>query len=88
MKKVVQAVLSQGADVERATIPYVDDLCVDENIVTADRAVEHFSRYGLECKPPERVQNGTRPGSASLESQRTVISIGLGIMQSVPLLTS
>ncbi|XP_043211053.1 uncharacterized protein LOC122375611 [Amphibalanus amphitrite] len=60
MKKVVQAVLSQDADVERATIPYVDDLCVDEDIVTADRVVEHFSKYGLECKPPERVQDGAR----------------------------
>ena len=60
MKKVVQTVLSQDAEVERATIPYVDDLCVNEDIVSADRVVEHFSRYGLECKPPERVQCGAR----------------------------
>ena len=60
MKKVVQAVLNQDADVERATISYVDDLCVNEDIVTTDRVVELFSRFGLECKPPERVQDGAR----------------------------
>lgn len=60
MKRVVQAVLSQDPEVERATIPYVDDLCVNEDIVSADRVVEHFARYGLECKPPERVQQGAR----------------------------
>ena len=65
MKKVVQAVFNQDPDVERATISYVDDLCVNEDIVTADRVVELFSRFGLECKPPERVQDGARlAGSA------------------------
>ena len=60
MKKVVEAVLNQDAEVKRATIPYVDDLCVNEDVVTADRVMEHFSQYGLECKPPERVQDGAR----------------------------
>ena len=60
MKKVVRAVLSQDSEVERATIPYVDDLCINEDIVTAERVMEHFSQYGLQCKPPERVRDGER----------------------------
>ena len=60
MKEVVRAVLRQDPDVERATIPYVDDLCVNEDIVSADRVVKHFETYGLECKPLERVANGAR----------------------------
>ncbi|XP_043199219.1 uncharacterized protein LOC122368950 [Amphibalanus amphitrite] len=60
MKAVVRAVLCQDADIQRATIPYVDDLCVNEDIVSADRVVEHFAAYGLECKPPERAADGAR----------------------------
>ena len=37
MKKVVMAVLSQDSEVERATIPYVDDLCINEDSVSAER---------------------------------------------------
>ena len=58
MKAVVQAVLQQ--DPEGATIPYVDDLCVNEDVISADRVVEHFRTYGLECKPPERARHGAR----------------------------
>ena len=60
MKAVVRAVLQQDSDVDRATIPYVDDLCVNEDIISADQVVEHFRTYGLECKPPERASHGAR----------------------------
>ena len=60
MKSVVRAVLRQDPEVERATIPYVDDLCVNEDLISADRVVKHFEAYGLECKPPERARNGAR----------------------------
>ena len=45
---------------ERAVLPYVDDLLVDEDVVSADRVVEHFARYGLECKPLQRAADGAR----------------------------
>ena len=34
MKRVVRVVLNQDAEVECATIPYMDDLCGNEDIVT------------------------------------------------------
>ncbi|XP_043225017.1 uncharacterized protein LOC122383025 [Amphibalanus amphitrite] len=60
MKAVVQAVLSRDANVARAVVPYVDDLLVDESIISAERVVDHFTRYGLECKPPVRAADGAR----------------------------
>ena len=60
MKAVVRAVLEQDPSVERAVLPYVDDLLVNEDIVSAERVIEHFAEYGLECKPPERAAAGTR----------------------------
>ncbi|XP_043225494.1 uncharacterized protein LOC122383282 [Amphibalanus amphitrite] len=60
MKAVVRAVLSQDSAVERAVSPYVDDLLVDEEVVSAERVVEHFRRFGLECKPPARAEDGAR----------------------------
>ncbi|XP_043200350.1 uncharacterized protein LOC122369575 [Amphibalanus amphitrite] len=60
MKAVVRAVLLQDEVVARGVLPYVDDLLVDEEIVSADHVVEHFARYGLDCKPPERAAEGAR----------------------------
>ena len=60
MKAVVRAVLSQDPVVERAVLPYVDDLLVNEDIISADRVVQHFSRFGLACKPPQRPVDGAR----------------------------
>ena len=60
MKAVVRAVLAQDPDIERAVLPYVDDLLVDEDVVSADRVVQHFARFGLQCKPPQRAADGAR----------------------------
>ena len=55
MKAVVHTVLEQDPIIQRAVLPYVDDLLVDEDVASAERVIEHFAEYGLECKPPERV---------------------------------
>ena len=60
MKAVVRAVLDQDPDIERAVLPYVDDLLVNEDIVSAERVVAHFAQHGLDCKPPERAASGAR----------------------------
>lgn len=60
MKSVVKAILDQDSDVESAVLPYCDDLLVDESKVSAERVVEHFAAYGLQCKPPERAADGAR----------------------------
>ena len=60
MKAVVRAVLEQDPEIERSVSPYMDDLLVDEDQVSADRVAAHFSRFGLECKPPARAEDGAR----------------------------
>ncbi|XP_043232536.1 uncharacterized protein LOC122386889 [Amphibalanus amphitrite] len=60
MKAVIRTVLERDADVNRAVLPYVDDLLVNEDIVSAERVVAHLANFGLECKPPERAAGGAR----------------------------
>ena len=60
MKAVVKAVLERDDRLVRGVLPYVDDLLVDEDIVSADEVVQHFQSYGLECKPPQRAADGAR----------------------------
>ena len=60
MKAVVRAVLAQDPVVERAVLPFVDDLCVNENVASAEQVVAHFASYGLQCKEPERAAGGAR----------------------------
>ena len=60
MKAVVRAVLAQDPAMERAVSPYVDDLLVDEDQISAECVAEHFRRFGLECKQPARAEDGAR----------------------------
>ena len=60
MKAVVNAVLQQDPVMKRAVLPYVDDLCVNLDLVSAEQVIAHFERYGLQCKPPERAKDGAR----------------------------
>lgn len=60
MKAVVRTVLQQDPEMERGVLPYVDDLCVNEEVISAERVIEHFESYGLQCKQPERASDGAR----------------------------
>ena len=60
MKAVVRSVLEQDSDVQRATLPYVDDLLMNGDVLCAERMVAHFAKFGLDCKPPDRTASGAR----------------------------
>uniref|UniRef100_A0A5S6Q0Y6 RNase H domain-containing protein n=1 Tax=Trichuris muris TaxID=70415 RepID=A0A5S6Q0Y6_TRIMR len=60
MKAVINHVLSLSADVQRGTSAYLDDILVNEDIIDANRVKQHLASYGLACKDPERVWDGTR----------------------------
>lgn len=60
MKAVLNSVLSQDPDVRRGTSAYIDDIIVNEDIVAANRVLEHLEQYGLAAKTPERVAKGAR----------------------------
>ena len=58
MSKILKKVLSLDEAVFAGTSSYIDDIIVNENIVTAERVVAHLQKYGLETKPPEDLEGG------------------------------
>ncbi|XP_045105468.1 uncharacterized protein LOC123500980, partial [Portunus trituberculatus] len=60
LKKVLDRILSWDEKIYSATSPYLDDILVDETIVTAAALENRLRSYGLVCKPPKRVYDGTR----------------------------
>ena len=60
MKSVLTAVLTQDETVDRATSSYLEDIFVNEDLVSVQCVENHLLRYGLECKPAERVADGAR----------------------------
>ncbi|CDW57598.1 hypothetical protein TTRE_0000589001 [Trichuris trichiura] len=60
MKVVVNHVLSLTPDVQKATPAYIDDIFVNEDVASADSVKSQLAKYGLSCKPLERLANGVR----------------------------
>lgn len=60
MKAVLTTVLKEDKDVQRAASPFVDDIYVDNSVVSTHRVRDHLLKYGLRCKPAERVETGAR----------------------------
>lgn len=58
MTMILGKVLSMDDAVHRATDHYIDDIMVQESIVSASRVREHLQRYGLESKEPMSLDGG------------------------------
>ena len=54
MSEIVKRILNFDKLIEGATSSYIDDIFVDESIVSADQVKELFTKFGLMCKDPER----------------------------------
>lgn len=53
MSAIVTKVLSLDPNIERATDSFIDDIIVNESIISANEVSQHLQRYGLESKPSE-----------------------------------
>ena len=62
MTKILKEVLGQEQNVRAATNSYVDDILVDETILTAHEVVVHLRKFGLATKTPESLEGGTALG--------------------------
>ena len=60
MKKVLGMALSWDKKIDSATSPYIDDILVREDIVSAGEVKTHLEKHGLVCKPVERIADGAR----------------------------
>lgn len=62
MTRILREVLSKDEKIYKATKPYIDDIIVDESIVTAEEVVEHLLKFGLKTKSPEQLEDGRALG--------------------------
>ena len=60
MKAVLTAALNQDPVISAGTSSYIDDVYVNEDVVSADAVREHLERFGLSSKAPERLIDGAR----------------------------
>lgn len=78
MTMILGEVLSLDPDVGRATDHYVDDIMVQESIVSADRVRKHLQAYGLESKEPEPLVGGRVLGIALSKSPSGYLEMSRG----------
>lgn len=57
MSAIVRKVLSLSPRIAAATDSYVDDVIVDESKVSAVEVLQHFRKFGLDCKDPVPLEN-------------------------------
>ena len=58
MTKILKTVLAKDRRIEEGTDTYIDDIIVNENVVTAKEVIAHLRKYGLDAKPPEELDGG------------------------------
>ena len=62
MAKILKTVLGKVDRMESGTDSYIDDILVDETVVSAAEVAEHLRAYGLATKPPEPLEGGAALG--------------------------
>ena len=62
MSSKLKTVLSKYNYVEKATRSYVDDICVNTDIVSSEYVINHLNSYGLVAKAPEQPDGGSALG--------------------------
>ena len=56
MSTILNKVLAQDEVIREGTDSYVDDVIVENSVVSAEAVIEHLSRFGLEAKCPEQLE--------------------------------
>lgn len=77
MSRIVEYVLSQNAKIKQGTGSYIDDILVDESVVSAEEVVAHLKRFGLEAKPPVKL-HGERVLGLEIREEAEQISFRRG----------
>lgn len=60
MKAIIDAVLSQDEAIANVTSAYIDNIYVNESLIPVARVRDLLSKYGLVCKEPTRLEDGTK----------------------------
>ena len=70
MKAIISTVLAQEETVGCVTSSYIDDIYSNEDDVPATSIRVHQAQFGLECKDPERLEDGTQVLGGSRDGTR------------------
>ena len=62
MTRILKTVLGKRKDVEAGTSSYIDDILVDETVVTVAKVVHHLTKFGLATKSPAPLEGGAALG--------------------------
>ncbi|KFD46672.1 hypothetical protein M513_12440 [Trichuris suis] len=84
MKAIVDKVLSFSSDVRTGTSAYLDDILIDESVVSAQAVSTHLAQYGLESKAPEHVREGARVLGLQVWGERNTLQWKRGSENNVP----
>ena len=57
MTKIVNHILSSDPNIYNGTMSYIDDIIIDENVVSVDKVQKVLDEHGLVCKSPEKLGN-------------------------------
>ena len=60
MTVIMSVIRQQDEAVQQATLSYIDDIFVNEGILSAQAVKEHFESFGLTCKEPECLRDGAK----------------------------
>ena len=62
MSKILKTVLKKDEQIYKATVSYIDDMLVDEKIVSTPKLIWHLKKFGLVTKEPEPLEGGVAHG--------------------------
>ena len=60
MKAIVSTVLAQEERTMKATSSYINDIYVNEEVISADEVKANLESFGLTCKDPEYLKHGAK----------------------------
>ena len=78
MSEILSKVLAQSEPVKLGTDHFMDDIMVQESIVTAEEVAVHLQQYGLVTKPPESLDGGRVLGLEPARDSRRALQFSRG----------
>ena len=78
MKTIVNAVLSQQETIKEGTSAYLDDIYVNEDVVSSSHVRSKLAEFGLICKDPERLEDGACVLGLNVRQEQGTLKWGRG----------
>ena len=70
--------LSQQETIKEGTSAYLDDIYVNEDVVSSSRVRSQLAKFGLICKDPERLEDGSCVLGLNVRQERGTLKWGRG----------